>query len=388
MPVSSAAMLPQRLRDLVAFMVGVRTLQHALVLLSLILLPSIFHEANYRENFHWPANAPPRVSNAFMTWDAQHYLYLSQHAYEPGHPSVALYPLWPWLIAAATPLFGGARLAAALVLAAGLSVVAAVLLRRMAARKLGDGAADTALALFLVQPAAFFFGLPYAESLFLVLCLVVVDRLESGHLLAAGAVGFFVPLVRPPGAFIVFPIAVAALLAWRADRRWRWSYLVAVALPLLGVVAHAALLYWKTGDPFASTTIQAQYVGRGSLARLLDPVTVLREFLDFGPHHEFRRSPLDRAFFALFVASLPAILVRLGPVHFAFALPMGLVTGIAQGGFTCFLRYLAVVFPAFLVWGQLLNHPRAAALRPLLLGGLLALQVMLAILHANNYWVA
>ncbi len=373
-------------RRLAASLIGGRLLQHLVILASFLLLPQIFQVANYRDNFHWPPDEPPSIFSAWKTWDAQHYLYLSDHAYEPGHPSVALYPLWPWVIGAGSRLLGGHTLLAALLLAGALATAASLLLHRMAERKLGREAAAWTLVMLLAQPAAFYFGLPYAESLFLLLALLVVDRLEQGRILEAGIVAAFVPLVRPPGAFIVFPVAAAVASRWRAERRLRWQDALAVALPLLGTAAHAALMWAQAGDPFASTTIQSNYWGKGSLLRLVDPVLVVRELVAVDGLHTPLGSLLNRAFFVAFVLSLPAI-ARLGPIQLAYAIPMGLVTGVAQGGFTCFIRYLSVAFPVFLAWGKGLADPRMSWWRPLLVVAFVALQLLLMVLHVNNYYV-
>lgn len=374
-------------RRLAATLVGGRLLQHLVILASFFLLPPMFRADNYRNNFHWPPDEPPSIVSAWKTWDAQHYLYLSQHPYEPGHVSVALYPLWPWLIGAGSRLLGGQTLLAALLLAGALATAAALLFHRMAERKLGRGAAGWALVMLLAQPAAFYLGLPYAEALFLLLALLVVDRLEQGRILEAGVVAALLPLARPPGVFIVFPIAVAVVLRWRAERRLRAGDAIAVALPLLGAGAHATLMWSQTGDPFASITIQSIYMGQGSLLRLLDPVRVIGELVTVGGLHTPRSSLIDRAFFLAFLATLPAI-ARLGPIQLAYAIPMGLFTGVAQGGFTCFIRYLSVVFPVFLAWGKGLADPRASWWRPLLVLAFGALQLLLMLLHANNFYVA
>jgi hypothetical protein len=368
-------------------LLGARGLQLIVILASFFLFPPIFSAENFRNNFHWPKDAAPTLASAFMTWDAQHYLYLSGHPYERGHLSVALYPLWPWVISLGDRLLPGGPLAAALVLAAVFSAGAGAIFHRVAARRLGGPAADRALLLLMAQPAGFYFGLPYAEALFLLVALLVFELLETGRLLGAALVAWLLPLIRPPGVFIVFPVLVAVLLRRRAEGRFRPADAAIVASPLLGTAAHAALMFWSTGDPFAQMTIQGNYMGQGSVLRLVDPVTVVREFLTVGGLHAPRASLLDRAFFLAFLATLPAIF-RLGPIYFAYALPMGLFTGVMQGGFACFIRYLAVVFPVFIAWGGGLSRPGASAWAPLVVAALGALQLLLMLLHVNNYWVA
>jgi hypothetical protein len=85
-----------------------------------------FNLESYRLNFHWPPDAPINVAGAYQTWDAQHYLFISQYGYARVASRV-FYPLWPAVIYVTTLLSGGGGLAASL-LAANLSAIGAMIL--------------------------------------------------------------------------------------------------------------------------------------------------------------------------------------------------------------------------------------------------------------------
>ena len=44
-------------------------------------------------NARWPREGGPVFASYFATWDAAHYLYLSEVGYRRGVPSCAFYPL-------------------------------------------------------------------------------------------------------------------------------------------------------------------------------------------------------------------------------------------------------------------------------------------------------
>lgn len=358
----------------------------ALLLCGVLLVPGVFQHANYRDNFHWPPGAPATHATAFATWDAQHYLYLAQEGYPRGGPSVAFYPLWPGLLAGLRPAFGGHTLLAALVAAGCLALAAAGLLHAHVAHRLGAPAADATLLIWLTFPTAFFFSLPYTESLFLCLVLGVFRLLDLGRWTWAAAVGTLLPLCRPPGLFIVLPLAFAVHQAWRNGRLPGRHALVLAALPMTGFGAYLLVMDAATGNALAGFAIQSGYVGRPSLLRLLEPAGLWHAFLAVDVLPSPTRSPLDRLFFVGAVAALPW-LWRKHRLWFWYALPMTLVPAVSAH-FMSFARYAVVVFPAFAAAGATLVSPERRWLLLLVAGASGAAQVLLMLRHALYYWVS
>src|SRR5439155_9936318 len=115
-----------------------------LVLASAQLLPNSFSFDGFNANFRWPEDKEPGLDERFMTWDGEHYLYLSQNGYHAGSPSAAFFPLWPALIWLNAKLLAGQTLIAALVLSNIFSLFAWLLFHQLVAVEYGDELADCA----------------------------------------------------------------------------------------------------------------------------------------------------------------------------------------------------------------------------------------------------
>ncbi len=175
---------------------------------------------------------PPAQSNAFarhfITWDAEHYLCLSEDGYVPGAPSCAFYPLWPLLIRWATPLFGGNDVLAGMVLSNLLSLAGFALFGWMVARRFGERTAWLAVAFLALFPGSLFFQFIYSESLFFPLLMLLCLGLEDGRFWLAFAATFLLPLTRAVGILSLGPILLwllirhppPALARWTARHRW------------------------------------------------------------------------------------------------------------------------------------------------------------------------
>src|SRR5581483_3142791 len=75
------------------------------VFLAFRLLP--FFTDQFQLNFVDPNHPEVNLAAALTTWDAQHYLYLSESGYQPGQESNAFFPLFPLLIHILAPVLGG-----------------------------------------------------------------------------------------------------------------------------------------------------------------------------------------------------------------------------------------------------------------------------------------
>ncbi|MCG8587748.1 MAG: hypothetical protein MJE66_00495 [Proteobacteria bacterium] len=368
----------------VAFLVAWKLAFYGFAVWARALFPDLFSLLHFRAAFHRPLGGPPTPTTWLETWDAQHYLYLAEHGYRTGEVSAAFFPAWPLAIRALAPVWGGDTLAASLVLANVLSIAALTVLHQYVFRpRLDRAAADTALLALVAFPGALFLQFPYSEALFLALAVGCVTALARDRWVAAGAFALCLPLVRGIGAFIAVPMAFAVWRAWRTDRSRGLSRAPWLLAPVAGVGLYLAWMAWTTGDPWTGVRAQGVFLSQRSLLDLIDVWGLLQNFLSAGFSHTFETSPLDRAAFALFVATLPALWWRHRDL-FWYALPMGLLP--AMTSFMSNTRYVLVVFPVFLVLGQWLAGSRRRRLRALVLGAFVAIQALLVLLHINFRW--
>jgi hypothetical protein len=351
----------------------------SLAFLSFWAVP-LWEDGGFSSHLHWPLNSvQPRVSSHLATWDAVHYLKLALEGYTKGSPSDAFYPLWPALIRAGAFLTAGNVFASGLLLGNLISLAGFVLFYRLVERHHGRAAAGLALAFLLAFPGAVFFQFIYTESLFMLLVTVFLTLLLQGRYRAAACVGFLLPLSKAIGIFCLVPLAWELWSRRQPGRRYAW-----LALPVAGYLAYFGVLWAFTGNPFEGYQAQRFYPNKPSIGNIFDIAGSVRAFLDVQSFHGARTSLLDRGFFVVFVAALPAIW-RLNHTYFWYALFAGGVPGLATWFFS-YSRNIMMCLPLFIVLGVRLQGPEKRWLRwyyLLLLGGL---QVFFLVRYVNFMW--
>jgi hypothetical protein len=379
---SSAAQLWRLAAAVLAYKLCVLLLADA----SVHMLKGMFSATNYNQNFHWPANAEISLANIYKTWDAQHYLQIAAEGYRSGSMSNNFYPLWPMLIRAVSPLFGGDGLVCALVLSNLFSLGGVVLFYSLVVERRDEATADAAVLLLLAFPGALFFSFPYSESLFFLLAAALFYFLQRGKHGAAAAAAFLLPLSRPQGALAALAFWYALADARRRSGTWRpWDRVYALA-PAAGVAAYLLFMRAATGDALAGfSAYREHYAGAPSLMKLLDVAGFLRSFANAASVHGYADSAIDRSWFVLWAASLIP-LWRKDRLLFAYALPMGLVPAMTLG-FVGYTRQFVLVFPMFALWGGLLSGSGRKWFLAVCLGALTSLQAIFLFMHINNYWV-
>ncbi len=348
---------------------------------SVVLLPDFFDMERWEGHFRWHPGPAPNFGTLFTTWDSNHYLNLADVGYIAGAQSNAFYPLWPMLIRAFSPLFGGNLLASSVVLANAFAVGGALVLHRLTKRKLGEDTADSALLLYLAFPGAFFLGLPYSEALFMLLLLLCFDALDQGKEGRAAIFAILLPIARPQGLFLGLPLLVHAVLRKREKRLELRDALVAA--PALGFALYLGLMWVWTGNPMEGFDAQERFVMKSSVARLFDPIAFFSFFFGAAESlHGFTTSKLDRFWFILCLASLPT-LWKLDKRWFAWALVASVIPCVTLP-IASFSRYALAVFPLFIAGAHLLRNRRQWLAPTLMfLGGI---QLFFLIRHINNRW--
>lgn len=329
----------------------------------------------------------------FARWDARFYLSIIEQGYIAGadlanqYSNVAFYPLYPFLVKSIGWL--GIHLPTAGYLAIGLLLSnlcflgAMALLYRLAVEHCGlsEKAARRAILLLTVFPGGLFFSAFYTESLYLFLSLLGFWAAQEKRWWLVGVAGALVTLTRIQGLLVVGILGLMylqstgwRLKALRADILW-------FGLAPLAAAAHMFGLYRITGLALAPFQAQAAW-GRGKYgffeglglqleAPVLDVYKIdallLLFFLGCGIYLLLsRRSKIGWAL------GLYAVLMCVIPVS------TGLLISVS--------RFLAVVFPVFLLLGE------ALAERDELFGLCAALLFTLQVIYfagwTNYYWIA
>jgi hypothetical protein len=238
---------------------------------------------------NWPAsNLFDLVFSPLAKWDSLHYLTIAYDGYsegsELGTPEghrPAFFPLYP---GTAHVLSGfGTSPALTLIVTYAVSLAcffgALTLLHRLTTVEVGERYAAPTLLLLSFFPTAFFFGLPYSESMFLLLAVGAFLAARSGRWAIAGVVLALASATRVPGLLLVVPVLLLYLYGPRADRepdfeRRRWPRyrirpdLAWLLLAPLGLLAFSLYLHLTVDNGLAWNDAQALF-GRHTV----DPVT-------------------------------------------------------------------------------------------------------------------
>ena len=414
-----------------------------LVLLAALWLAADFDRRQFASvNARWPREGGPVFGSHFATWDAAHYLRLSEVGYAHEVPSCAFYPLWPLLVRGAAPLFGGSHLVAGLVLSNLFSLSAWVLFHRSVARRWGEGAANWSLVFLLAFPGALFFQFNYSESLFLLLVLLLWWGLEARRYGWAWLAACLLPLTRGVGVFAVLPIAwyvlepvrewgaeiaarerkehkgggffFAVSAFWRGVRsavrpaaepgvppgtqvgkpaiRQTWQSALRGSLvsrgwllagPLVGWAVYLTLMWHWTGDPFEGFKAQKHW-GVHSISNLWNvPKFVVGLFTPY-EWHEFPSSVLDRCLFLVLLNCVP-ILWRLDKGLLVWTYMLGVLPAMS-GTFTSYTRFASCAFPVFIALGVFFAPRERRWGRYALLAVFATLHVVLVWRFVNFRW--
>jgi len=320
---------------------------------------------------------PNAFWDQFTRYDAGWYYQIARFGYwfVPGGPSagigkpgkIAYFPLYPFLGGYAGRLFGSSPSATylGLILVSWLAFAAAmVVMHRLARLDLDDRAAGRAVLLAAVFPFSFFFGMPYTESLFLLLTLAAFYLFRTRRWIAGGVAGAFTTASRVNGILMVPSLA---WIAWRAAApRERLRAAMGVALAGVGVAVYSAYVYHLSGNPFEWAASIARWNYHPGRAPWIAPLQLLTK-LTTRPAAYFSRDPMapyDGLYgltTIVFVLSIPFVWTRFGAAYGLFMVA-NLWLPLSSGVFEGMGRYCSVLFPFFLWVASLRSRALFAAL--------------------------
>ncbi len=215
------------------------------------------------------------IAASAVRWDAIGYVSIAEHGYtKPG--STVLFPLYPLVIHALTPVVGSPVIAGVLIslvaFAIGLSLI-----HRIASDVVGPKAADATVLLLVFAPFAFVFSAVYTESLLLALSAGAFYLARRERFVLACLVAAAAALTHVQGVLLVAPLA---LMYWKSrgrpfTLRRLWSpSMLALALPPLALAGFFLYTHARGWGWLAPITSQnAAYAAR----TLVGPPIVLVE---------------------------------------------------------------------------------------------------------------
>jgi hypothetical protein len=275
-------------------------------------------------------------------------------------------------------------------------IVANYLFYGWAERKTGSSSvALSALLLFLVYPGRFYQVFVYTESLFLLLVILALVSFENKAYKTCFISAVLLAMCRSVGIFIsgYFALKILEAILQRHALGYKsWSKLprslptlVLVTLaPIFGFGIYLLIMKIQTGNAFTGFAAQSLFFTQGNLARIFQPASFWKAFLDVKHFTALTNGFMDRFVFVLmFLFSLPLLRKDKALAFFSLSLAL-LPTAIQHFGSN--IRLMAVVFPAFLPMGFYFGKQKLFLAASIIFFG--ALYFYLMIQHSNCMWVA
>jgi hypothetical protein len=304
----------------------------------------------------------------FARYDSGWYYGIASAGYafvEGGRSNLAFFPLYPTLMGWGGRLLGGAQedfYFAGIVISWTAFIIAMPLLYRLASLDLPRDGAIRATTFAAVFPSAYFFGVVYSESLFLLTLVGAVLALRTRHWLWALAAGAAMTATRVNGVMFV---PALAWIAWQSapattrDRAWAMT---AVAGSTLGIGAYSLFNYRLSGNLFEwydSIERWGYHPGGNPVGGLYAIAHALAtrpmQFLVTEQMAPYDTLNAVMATFALCL--IPFVWKRLG-LGYALVIILGLALPLSSGQYEGLGRYCAVLFPIPIWLGSLRGEAR------------------------------
>jgi hypothetical protein len=181
--------------------------------------------------------------------------------------------------------------------------------------------------------------------------IMLIWHLRRSEWLRAGAWAAVASLSRLPGALVLVPLSIEAIVAWRASRR---AYpLLAILVAGVGALLFPTYVWVRLGlPPWTPLVVQAARFGGGFAFPGVNLVQAVGNLLQGG---FFITDALDILFLVVFVALALPVWKSLPRVYGVYYLTYLLLFLTRTGGtepLVGTVRYVLALFPAFMVLGR------------------------------------
>ena len=342
--------------------------------LSLFALFVIAHVASVPTSCHFELaldhwrTVPPLASSpsefplvgVWQRWDACWYSKIATFGYEAAEDSASFWPALPAAMHVVAIPLGGDVALAGLIVAAVSYIVAIVGLYRLVRMDWDEELALRTSLFISIAPAALFLFAPFTEAPFLAATVWALYAARQRRWGIAVLAALVASLTRTQGVFLALPLAWEAWSAWRESGRRgplglpSLGSLAATAVPVAGFVGFMVATKAWTGR----TPLDTQDVWGGRNFHW--PWDTAAAALQWVVEHHDSLEALNLAMLLLFIALVLIGIRRLPASYSLLAIPQValLAIRIQPTPLTSTVRYLGVVFPAFVVLAMLLNGRR------------------------------
>jgi predicted membrane-bound dolichyl-phosphate-mannose-protein mannosyltransferase len=319
-------------------------------------------------NVAFPLDAPRQMTvystpsplwDTFARFDSGWYEGIARDGYayaEGGRSNIAYFPVYPMLMRHVGRLFGRHHAAfylGGLVVSWTSFVLAMVALYYLARLDLPRRQAERAVLLTAIFPFAFFFGVIYSESTFLLFTVLAFYLFRVRRWVPAGVAASIAIATRVTGVLMWPALAWTAWKSAEPTPRDRALAGIGLALSIVGFVWYCGYVYSVSGHPFEWAATLQRWNYRVGGAPWTAPLSLVGRILA----HPYAFVAAERVGLydvlygvtgILFLAAVPFVWLRLGAAYGLFMLA-NLLLPLSSGVFEGVGRYCSVLFPCF-IW--------------------------------------
>lgn len=345
-------------------------------------------EGNWNVDLSW--------RHYLLRYDSGWYLRIVRegYSYDPSSAApqpVVFPPLYP-LISRFVSFILSIHENNAVLLVSNLSILVAIpLLYKLVKDEYGHDVALYVVALLSFFPTSLFFSAGYAESLTLLLIVSFFLLLRREQFLLASIFAGLALATRLATVVLLLPLAWEIWRSYAADRkRLLLTAVPSIILATSGLWIYMIYLTVKFHEPLAFAHALGGWQGGTSIRQNLPAALMLRPFLalkaiwQIGPYANY----VDPWIFLIFLFLIVAFWKRLRTSHALYGVAALLFPYLTRSGgplaFESFGRYMPLVFPAFIVLGQL--SLKRAWLGLSLVGIFAAMLFMYMAMFSQWYW--
>ena len=302
---------------------------------------------------------PSTFWDTFARYDGGWYEGIARNGYAyaaGGRSNIAYFPVYPMLMRYVGRQFGRYHAAfyfGGIVVSWTAYVLAMIALYYLARLDLDHDRAERAVLLISIFPFAFFFGMIYSESTYLLFAVLAFLWFRMRWWIPAGIAASIAIATRTP-ALMMWPSL--AWIAWRTAQptgRDRAMAVVALVLAVSGFAWYSFYIYQESGNPFewAATLQRWNYkVGGAPWRAPIDLVWTLaiHPYAFIAGTRMGLYDTLYGVTGVAFLLAVPFVWLRLGAAYGLFVL-LNLLVPLSSGVFEGVGRYCSVLFPVF-IW--------------------------------------
>jgi hypothetical protein len=301
---------------------------------------------------------------AFGRADASWYMRIAQDGYEQRpfslekHANWAFYPLWPFILNVCNYLFAD-MLISGMLISTLFFVLADIFLYKLIALDFDASIAMSTAILAAIFPASYFFSRPGPEALFYFLTVAALFCARKNRWILAGLLGALATLSRLQGVLLFLPLLSIYAKQYVTTKRHNISAIWLMAIPA-ALVSFMIYLYVITGNIFASFEIQK--IWDNNISYPFDAVIRFLISPQIVNYYGFDMSVLS--FIFVFTAAILTIMMfreRRIPREYLIYTILNIFLIVARDTLTGSLRYMAVIFPLFLLIALLIENKKMAS---------------------------